>query len=112
MKLYKIFEHPTLPIEIVKKGWSWPAFFFPGIWTLVKKLWIAAAFLWVGFIVLGVMLSPDAPMHGFRFIVRIIFGALGNSFRANNLIKRGYEEKDSVSAFNVDGALAEYRRTH
>ncbi len=112
MKLYKIFEHPTLPTEIVKSGWSWPAFFFTGIWVFIKKLWLAAAVIWFGFIVLGLMLSPDAPMHGFGFIVGIIFGVLGNSFRVNNLIKKGYEEKDTVSAFNVDGAVAEYRRIH
>ena len=37
MKTYKIFKNPTGQYEAVKQGWSWPAFFFGGIWACVKK---------------------------------------------------------------------------
>ena len=39
MKTYKIFKNPTGQYEAVKQGWSWPAFFFGGIWACVKKIW-------------------------------------------------------------------------
>ena len=41
MKQYKIFENSLGTIEIVKQGWSWPAFFFGFIWAFTKKnVWI------------------------------------------------------------------------
>jgi len=39
MKLFSVFKHPTLCIEAVKVGLSWPAFVFGMIWMLVNKLW-------------------------------------------------------------------------
>jgi hypothetical protein len=39
-KTYDIYEHPIGTIEAVKKGWSWPAFFFTWIWALSKKMYL------------------------------------------------------------------------
>ena len=39
MKVYKIFKDSIGQYEAVKQGWSWPAFFFEGIWACVKKIW-------------------------------------------------------------------------
>jgi len=39
MKTFSIFEHPTGQMEAVKNGWSWAAFFFGWIWTLVERLY-------------------------------------------------------------------------
>jgi len=38
MTSYTILRHPTLGLQAVKMGFSWPGFFFPVWWTLVKRL--------------------------------------------------------------------------
>ena len=114
MKQYKIFQHPSGVTEAVKQGWSWPAFFFSGIWAMVKKQWALGIGVLVGFFALGffVALSFDNSSTGEGFInlaaviCNIIFGVQGNSWRENNLMSRGYEFKDTVSAANPEGALA------
>ncbi|MCY4487204.1 MAG: DUF2628 domain-containing protein [Deltaproteobacteria bacterium] len=40
MKKFSILRHATSGYEVVKNGWSWPAFFFTWIWAFVKKLWL------------------------------------------------------------------------
>ena len=49
MKTYKIFKNPTGQYEAVKQGWSWPAFFFGGIWACVKKYgaWVSESLLYL-----------------------------------------------------------------
>ena len=38
MRNYSIYEHEVLPLKCIKNGWNWLAFFFQGIWCLIKKL--------------------------------------------------------------------------
>ena len=54
MKTYKIFKNPTGQYEAVKQGWSWPAFFFAGIWACVKKMWGLGIGIIIVFIILNV----------------------------------------------------------
>lgn len=42
------------------------------------------------------------------WILSIVFGMKGNSWREKNLISRGFEFKDIISASNPEGALALY----
>jgi len=113
MKQYEVFKHPSGASEAVKQGWSWPAFFFGFIWAMTKKLWaigfgvLAGAFV-VGFIlaVAGAGEGGDLLMNIASLIVSIIFGLNGNSWRRNNLISRGYEQADIVTAANQEDALA------
>lgn len=73
MKHYKIFEHPAGNIEAVKLGWSWPAFFFAGIWALFKKMWglggcVFAAFFFLEFF------DTDEALDGFIILAGIVLG--------------------------------------
>lgn len=115
MKQYKIFRHPTGATEAVKQGWSWPAFFFSFIWAMVKKQWALGVGLVAAFIILGVILGlagageeGDALINVVSIIVSIVFGVNGNSWREKNLLSRGYEHVDSVTAANPEGAIALY----
>ena len=115
MKHYRIFEHPAGNIEAVKLGWSWPAFFFPVIWALFKKMW------WLGGCVFAfsflAFLLPDEALYEsaildviavIEIVLRFIFGVNGNRWRENNLQSRGYDYKETRTAENPDGATALY----
>jgi len=114
MKQYKILKHPSGEIEAVKQGWSWPGFYFSFIWAMVKKMWalgigFLAAFFFLG-IILGLSGTESGAADGLiniaAFIVNIVFGINGNSWREKNLLARGFEIKDTVTASNPDGAMA------
>ena len=118
MKQYKIFKHPSGNSEAVKQGWSWPAFFFSFIWAMVKKQWALGFAVLVGFFVLGFIIgavgggdSSDAIINVIALIINIVFGINGNSWREKNLISRGYEQADTVTAANPEGAVALFLKT-
>lgn len=111
MKQYKVFKHPSGSIEAVKQGLSWPAFFFTCIWAMVKKMW------WLGVGVLIVNLVFVFIVKGtggvvliqiITAIVSLIFGAKGNSWRVKNLVSRGFEQVDTVTAAKPKSAVALY----
>lgn len=109
MKEFKIYQHPTGKQEAVKQGWSWPGFFFGPIWALVKKLWGLGALLLVAVIVLSAV--PAGTEVGMlttliMLVIYIVCGVNGNKWREKNLVSRGYEHLDTVSAANPDGAIA------
>jgi hypothetical protein len=115
MKQYKIFKHPSGTSEAIKQGWSWPAFFFSYIWAMVKKQWALGvtaliAVLMFGFVVgaAGGDEGGDALINIVSIIINIVFGINGNLWREKNLISRGYELMDTVTAANPEGAVALY----
>lgn len=114
MKQYKIFKHPSGAIEAVKQGWSWPAFFFGFVWALIKKIWsigigVLLAFLAVGFIIGAEMgEAGDATLNGIAATANLIFGVHGNGWRERNLLSRGFQQKQTVSAANPKEAVALY----
>ncbi|WP_150537094.1 DUF2628 domain-containing protein [Neisseria flavescens] len=113
MKTYKIFKNPTGQYEAVKQGWSWPAFFFGGIWACVKKIWGLGIGIFVVFIILN-LIAGDNPAMGslvsaLGFGVGIVLGLQGNKLREGNLKKRGYQEAPKViQASNPEAAVAQY----
>ena len=113
MKQYKVYKHPSGSTEAVKQGWSWPGFFFIFFWSMVKKMWGLSVGVLVAFIVLGLITSAagsgtsgDALIKVVGIIVSIIFGVKGNSWREKKLASRGFEQVDTVSAANPEGAIA------
>lgn len=117
MNSYKIYSNPQGTLEAVKVGWSWPGFFFSGIWALVKKMWFLGSALIIIFLVLEsfVPFSLSPTMSGMEIfinisslIVSIVFGIKGNEWRETNLQTRGYEFKGTVRAQNGEGAIATY----
>ena len=113
MKQYKVFKHPSGTSEAVKQGWSWPAFFFSFIWAMVKKIWGLGVGVLIGTLVFGFIVGAagggeggDALINIVAIIVNVIFGMNGNSWREKNLISRGYEQVDTVTAANPEGAIA------
>lgn len=113
MKQYKVFKHPAGSIEAVKQGWSWPAFFFSFIWAMVKKMWGLGIGVLAGTFALGFFIGAagwgeggDALVNIVAIIINIVFGLKGNSWREKNLASRGFEQVDTVTAANPEGAIA------
>ena len=117
MKQYKIYANPQGTYEAVKQGWSWPAFFFSMIWAMVKKMWGLGVGLLVAFFALGFVIGISGAGQGGEVLINIasiigsiVFGINGNKWRENNLPKRGYEYKETVTAANPEGAIALYMK--
>ena len=113
MKQFKVFKHPTVEVQAVKQGWCWPAFFFSCIWAMVAKMWGIGFGLLIAFFVLGFALGlsgagdgADALINVASIAANIVFGFNGNSWREKNLLSRGFELKDTVTAANKEGAVA------
>jgi hypothetical protein len=113
MKQYKVFKHPSGTSEAVKQGWSWPAFFFGFIWALVKRMWGLGVGVLIGGLVFGFIVGAfgggkdgDALINIVAFIVNVIFGVNGNSWREKNLVSRGFEEVGTLTAANPESAVA------
>lgn len=118
MNQYKLLKHPTGNLEAVKQGWSWPGFFFSFIWAMIKKMWGIGIGALVGALVLGFLVGAtgggqggDAIINVAAIITNVIFGINGNKWWTNSLKSRGYEEVDTVTAANPDGALALYLKS-
>jgi len=110
MKDYKIFRHPQSPVEAVKQGWSWPAFFFTGFWALFKKMWGLGLGSLAAIVILGLIIDAIVGKFSTAFgtIVGCVFASYGNKWRENSLLSRGYDYVETVRASNPEGAIATY----
>lgn len=123
MKTFNVYKHPTQGIQAVKVGFSWPAFFFGFVWMLVKKLWGLAGAWFAAYIVLSLIenVTDQAGKGGAQALVYLILAAgyftlwlvpafKGNSWREQNLSKRGYEQVSTVQSETPDAAVAQAAR--
>lgn len=119
MGQFRVFRHPTLELQAIKVGVSWPVFFFTFFWMLAKKLWGWAG-LWVGTaITLSILeqVADSSPEGGAQVIVYFVVAAgwlalalvplfKGNGWRETNLQSRGYEFVATTEAATPDAAIA------
>ncbi len=108
---FEIYSKPSFPNVAVKRGFSWPGFFFSWIWALSRGLWMPAALI-VGFGVLLITLqsvfSSVIPVT-FDFsglIIMVIVGLRGNNWRCRKLERDGYEFTGLVEARSPASAVA------
>jgi hypothetical protein len=101
MKSFDVFTNAMGEIEIVKDGFSWPAFFFSWIWGFIAKLWVHASIMLVATLVL--VSVPGAPI-----IVGIIAGFKGNEWRRDNLQQRGFTLAERLQAESADAAKNQF----
>ena len=120
MNMYKIFRSPLGKMEAVKQGFSWPGFFFVGIWMLVKGMWsyagILIACLFAFFFVVAMSGIDEVTFSAIQSMVNLGLGFYcgfkGNELREKYMLEHGFEYKDTVTAPNSDMALAIYIRDH
>jgi len=116
VKVYKVYQHPSLGTEAVKVGFSWPAAFLIVLWMLAKKLWALAGLWFLAYMVLAIIQDAALQSHSPGAIFIVLAGHLalalipafkGNEWRIKNLTKRGYEFVDSAQAATPDAAIAQ-----
>ena len=113
MNTYNGYVHPTEGCEVVKRGFSWPGFFFGWIWAFVKKLWILGPVL-IPFDVAWILAGEFGGEVGFGIacfvdlVISLIVGVNGNAWRQRNLERRGYKLVARGRAKDHEKALAAF----
>jgi hypothetical protein len=105
-KTYDIYEHPIGTIEAVKKGWSWPAFFFTWIWALSKKMYLFGGLAAIATVIPGFI--PGLGGWFYFIFFTFFFGLIGNDTRRTNLRKRGFELIATLTGETPEGAIAAF----
>ncbi len=115
---YDMYVNSLGAVEAVKKGWSWPAFFFGFVWALVKHLWLVAILTLPVWFFFGVLSDVVERMQNARFsfalllvglILQFLFGLFGNRWRENSLRTKGFTRVAAVQAVSVKAALESYQ---
>jgi hypothetical protein len=108
---FDVFEDASGRREAVKRGFSWPAFFFTFGWALVKRMWL------IGLGTLGlaaiVGFSPALSQFqqqalgdsGLGLLSCVLFGFMGNKWRREQLVEQGWRHVAVVRADNLSCAL-------
>jgi hypothetical protein len=113
---YNIFTQSSDSIEAIKQGWSWPAFFFPIIWEMIKKLWGDAIGVFIGLLILAFIFSRLGIVEGGSLmiialvLIRIDFLVNGNLWREENLTARGFENVIRIAARSPKEAAKMYMK--
>ena len=83
--------------------------FFDAYWALFKRLWLYGMSIFVGAIVyveyLGETPETDLALIPVLFIVELIFGHYGNTWRGKNLLKSDCMYKGIMSASTPKRAI-------
>jgi hypothetical protein len=120
MKEFKVYRHATQDVVVIKKGFSWPAFFFGPIWMLVNEFWWLAS-LWFGLYAVSPFIEEIAfqpPVSVIQILAFLLFflimfglwfvpGFKGNEWREKFFSKRGYELQDLVEAETSSAAVSQ-----
>ncbi len=118
MKQFRVYQAPSGGgLYAVKQGWSWPGFFFVGLWALVKKLWLIGLGLlfcgfWLGSMTADADLESELGSHDFLFLglealVHVLCGLYGNRWREEKLIRQGYQYQRTLFADNPLDAVVQ-----
>lgn len=98
--------------ELVKEGFSWPAFFFALPWALYHRLWLTAAAMVALIAAMSVAVEElrlgQLSVSLICFAIAVLVGLLGNDWRRAALRRRGYGEGGVVTAPNIETGLRRY----
>lgn len=98
--------------ELVKEGFSWPAFFFGFLWSLTQKMWLVSAALLFVATGLGVAFEAmgvdEITTSIVFFAVAVLVGMFANDWKRASLQRRGYHADGVVTAANLETALRRY----
>ncbi|WP_386689179.1 DUF2628 domain-containing protein [Lonepinella sp. MS14437] len=121
MKQFKIYENEyTKEICLIPQGFTWLGFFFPFIWSLLKKHYLLAISvlgisfiggLIVEYLLVNITYSQELGLFGFLLVnlgVSIFVGMNGNNLLEKLYANKGYSLKETVLAANQAHAIATY----
>lgn len=125
MRTFDIYTRNDGASKAVKKGWSWPAFFFGSLWALSMQLWLIGILLLPVELILQMFVSFTeqqqknasasyseilAMVGGVIALVglgiRIIFGSYGNSWKRKRLERVGYSHDIIIKARSKADAIS------
>ncbi len=117
MKIYSVHlrRHgldPDRDIELVKEGFSWPAFFLTFVWALWHRLWLAAAVFFLAtaglnWAVYELQIDPISQA-ALTLGLAAAFGYLGNDLRCRKLARQDFVLAGVAAGPNSDQALSRY----
>jgi len=112
MKVFDIYQGPDGEYAAVKRGFSWPAFFFGVFWALYKRMWLVALALFGVAILFSIVDQAVAESNLLLMAVSIFsigfsiwVGFNANDWVRNHLIKQGYRHVGSVEAGSPKAAI-------
>jgi hypothetical protein len=115
MQVFLIFKHSEKGFRAVKRGFSWPGFFFTWIWALSRQLWLEAGLLMlfsgaIAALVLELDLGTGSANRYYSLAVALFYmgfiGFKGNSWRSRNLEARGFLLLGAIKARDPQDAQA------
>jgi hypothetical protein len=117
MKIFTAHRPPQASQDdavFVKEGFSWPAFFFPVIWLILKRLWfplilylLALALIFA----LAARLSlSDSVVLILVLALNLLLGMEGNERRRRALARRGFIEEGPFVGEDLQEAELKYFR--
>src|SRR5882757_7451106 len=112
---FEIFLKSSAASVAVKRGFSWPGFFFSWIWALSRGLWLQTCLIFAVSLVIGVLkftalAGNPLPCVLLSLALQIFIGINGNSWRSRKLESAGYGFEGLVSATSAASALAAHAR--
>ena len=112
MKKFNIYTNPSGILQVVKQGWSFPAFGFGIFWCFFKRLYNIGIILFISSFFFNIIFPNDTKVNITAYILTICIsgwlGSSGNKLIENNLLKNGYKFKKTVSALNPKSAINKY----
>jgi len=120
MQVFDIYEHPRGGLRAIKRGFSWPAFLAPSVWSAAKGLGSATLMLVVtstlmfDFLKLATGIIPEPGLMLTLFLASYILfgikpGTSGNAWHAANLRREGFERKYVIAANSPGHAIRALR---
>ena len=92
---------------ILPDGFSWTAFFFPWIWLLWNRLWLAGIFIFLVQVLSGfLMRMPEFEIAAFLLglATSLLIALEGRHYRSEVLIRRGWTLETVISAPDIQAA--------
>ena len=126
MTTFRIYERASTEHEVVKVGFSFPAFFLDWIWALFVKMPLNAFWILLGslffFFIFAAFVSGLFLMHQFQTIAgfygfaiflsclpfKVVIGFTANGMLCRSLEQRGYRLIATVTAETGEQALKPY----
>lgn len=111
LREFEIFSKPGLPSVGVKRGFSWPGFFFTWLWAFTKGLWVQGIILLaigftIGFSRRSVLVADPLLYLLPGLILMVTAGLRGNAWRSRKLERAGYDFAGLVEAKSAASAVA------
>jgi hypothetical protein len=105
-------NEPDADANLVREGFSWPAFLIPPLWLLYHRLWLALFLVTVAGLLLDVGIELVGADPATTFVIGLGFslfiGLQANDWRRAKLTRYGHRMTGIVASSDHDGAMRRY----